>query len=279
VELPRVNVVIPPYIFESNGRVTPSGRRTRPIIATNQVVYYREVEFRSHGNPNPCGFRQRWLADRLLEISRVVGSSDIPFAFLAREHDGASKKFYIDKGCVPFLQRRDFVGLVTDHDGYVTSLRLSDIFFETYSPRDLADETARPSTGAADRVGEADQLEALRQQLSRLVAGIRQSVASAGTERGGINPLRSIPEDTDLLQMLTQRWHEQSGVCALCDRQIPLYSANRLLRISRDRTDSANSAYDWENTRLTHLACNLGKNDASTDDWSEYLAMIREQSQ
>ena len=66
------------------------------------------------------------------------------------------------------------------------------------------------------------------------------------------------------------------GMCALCNRPIPLKPENRLLKVSRDRTDSGNKAYEWQNTRLTHLACNLTKSDAPLDDWLGYLALIRQ---
>jgi len=75
--------------------------------------------------------------------------------------------------------------------------------------------------------------------------------------------------------MLNRLWREQKAQCALCGHPIPLKPKNRLLQISRDRTDSGNTTYDWRNTRLTHLACNLGKNDASLSEWQEYLAMVR----
>jgi hypothetical protein len=84
------------------------------------------------------------------------------------------------------------------------------------------------------------------------------------------------PEDSDLFQTPMQRWHEQRGLCPLCQKAISFRPANRLLQMSRDRTDSANKAYDWENTRLTHLACNLGKSDATLDEWHGYLAMLRQ---
>ena len=65
-------------------------------------------------------------------------------------------------------------------------------------------------------------------------------------------------------------------MCALCDRPIPLKPENPLLQMSRDRTDSANKVYDWQNTRLTHLACNLGKSDATVEEWRDYLALLRQ---
>jgi hypothetical protein len=116
----------------------------------------------------------------------------------------------------------------------------------------------------------------LRQEISRLVDGIKHDIAMAGTPRLGVNPLRLMPNDSDLFLTLIQRWNEQGGKCALCDRPIPLKPENKLLQISRDRTDSGNKAYDWQNTRLTHLACNLGKSDATHDEWQDYLALIRQ---
>jgi hypothetical protein len=113
----------------------------------------------------------------------------------------------------------------------------------------------------------------LRQELSRLVAMIKQDVARSGLPSSGVNPQRFLPNDSDVFLMLMERWNDQDGMCALCDRPIPLEPENRLLQMSRDRTDSANKAYDWHNTRLTHLACNLGKNDADLGDWMGYLAL------
>jgi hypothetical protein len=118
--------------------------------------------------------------------------------------------------------------------------------------------------------------KALRDEISRLVIGIKNDIAAAGTARTGVNPMRFMPNDSDLFSMLMQRWKAQDGMCALCDRPIPLKPENKLLQMSRDRTDSANKAYDWLNTRLTHLACNLGKSDATVDQWRGYLTLIRQ---
>jgi hypothetical protein len=116
----------------------------------------------------------------------------------------------------------------------------------------------------------------LRQELSRLVAMIKQDVARSGLPSTGANPQRFVPNDSDVFLMLMQRWNDQDGMCALCDRPIPLKPPNRLLQMSRDRTDSGNKAYEWQNTRLTHLACNLAKSDAPLADWLGYLALIRQ---
>ena len=116
---------------------------------------------------------------------------------------------------------------------------------------------------------------ALREEISRLVVLIKQDALAAGTTYIGVNPMRLMPNDSDVFSMLMQQWDTQDGICALCDRQIPLKPENKLLQMSRDRTDSANKAYDWRNTRLTHLACNLGKSDATVDQWRDYLTLIQ----
>ena len=115
---------------------------------------------------------------------------------------------------------------------------------------------------------------ALRAELTRLVNLIKADVGRAGTPRTGVNPARYM--DADIYLMLIERWRQQHGLCDLCDRPIPLKPENKLLQMSRDRTASPNKTYDWENTRLTHLACNLGKRDASMDEWREYLTLVRQ---
>jgi hypothetical protein len=64
----------------------------------------------------------------------------------------------------------------------------------------------------------------LREEVSRLVAGIKHDIAVAGMAKTGTNPLRFAPNDSDLFLMLMRRWDEQDGMCALCDRPIPLIS-------------------------------------------------------
>ena len=116
---------------------------------------------------------------------------------------------------------------------------------------------------------------ALRDEISRLVAMIKQDVAAVGAGRTGVNHMRFMPNDSDVFSMLMQRWEAQDGMCALCDRPISLKPENKLLQISRDRIDSGNKTYDWQNTRFTHLACNLGKGDATVEQWRDYLTLIR----
>jgi hypothetical protein len=115
----------------------------------------------------------------------------------------------------------------------------------------------------------------LREELTRLVELIKQDVARATAARTGVYPVRNLPNDSDIFTMLLERWKQQEGICTLCDRPIPLKPPNKLFQMSRDRTVSANKTYAWENTRLTHLACNLGKSDATLAEWQDYLTLIR----
>jgi hypothetical protein len=120
-----------------------------------------------------------------------------------------------------------------------------------------------------------DHNAALRVELTRLVNLIKADVAKAGTPRVGVNPPRY--NDGEIYVVLMERWREQHGMCDLCERPIPLKPKNKLLQMSRDRTASQNKTYDWENTRLTHLACNLGKSDATIEQWHDYLSLVREE--
>jgi hypothetical protein len=51
---------------------------------------------------------------------------------------------------------------------------------------------------------------------------------------------------------------------------------NRLFQPSPDRIDSSLGDYGPDNLRLAHLACNLGKNAASVDEFQEWLEMMRQ---
>lgn len=115
-------------------------------------------------------------------------------------------------------------------------------------------------------------------EIARALRLAENRVALAGTERTGQNPPRFMPNSTDTHALLKQRWREQNGICALCQRVIPLRAENKLLRMSLDRMDSMNKNYDCQNTRFTHLACNLGKSDATIEEWDAYLDMIRQTS-
>lgn len=118
----------------------------------------------------------------------------------------------------------------------------------------------------------------LRRELSRLADLIQHDIARALTERGGTNPLRTGGNYSDVFAMLSRRWNEQRGCCMLCGAPIPLITANKLLKMSRDRIDSANKAYEIGNVQITHYGCNLAKSDATMDEWQAFRAMLGQQA-
>lgn len=115
----------------------------------------------------------------------------------------------------------------------------------------------------------------LDKEILRLIALINQDVDRSGDERTGNYPLRSGLNNRQLYQVLIAKWREQQGLCALCGGIIPLHPVNRLFQMSRDRVDSAVKVYDASNLQITHLGCNLAKNDTTLTEWEEFLGMIR----
>jgi hypothetical protein len=47
-----------------------------------------------------------------------------------------------------------------------------------------------------------------------------------------------------------------------------------MLQCSPDRIDSNNPSYSGDNLQITHLACNLGKNDCTSEEFEEWLQLI-----
>lgn len=118
----------------------------------------------------------------------------------------------------------------------------------------------------------------LNREISRIASGIRDRVAASGRDRSGIHPRRILREAGKLNDTLKQIWHEQNGICPLCDKMIPLCTDNKLLRMSPDRTDSTNKIYDdIESVRITHFSCNMAKSDGNISNFKEWLNMIRSQ--
>lgn len=56
---------------------------------------------------------------------------------------------------------------------------------------------------------------------------------------------------------------------------VQLGTQNYLLQTSPDRTDSQDTAYSKENTRITHLGCNLAKNKVTLAEFEDSLAVVR----
>jgi len=87
-------------------------------------------------------------------------------------------------------------------------------------------------------------------------------------------PGRTLPVGTDLVALLHKKWLEQNQRCALCDQLVRLDTEKKLLQCSPDRKDSKNPSYGDDNLQITHLACNLAKNDGTTEDFEEWLELV-----
>jgi hypothetical protein len=88
-------------------------------------------------------------------------------------------------------------------------------------------------------------------------------------------PERTAPED--LVPNIHALLQALPLVCYLCGGVMQIRPKNRLLQPSPDRVDSSIGDYGPENLRLAHLACNLGKNAASVEEFKEWLGLLRDE--
>jgi hypothetical protein len=114
--------------------------------------------------------------------------------------------------------------------------------------------------------------DGLERQLNRMLALLVNRAQSGGKPSLRIAPIREVHLTKNDLRAL---WKRQSGICALCDKQIPVKTSNFLMQVSADRIDSGVPIYNLENTQLAHLGCNYGKNSASVVQFGEWMSMIR----
>lgn len=123
----------------------------------------------------------------------------------------------------------------------------------------------------------ADKL--VKQEAARLATLIEERVKAGGTASLRTAPVRTAPNLSDLIALLTRKWTDgQRGRCALCEGPL-VPSATGMLKPSADRIDSANPGYDDANVQITHLACNLAKNQYGAEDFANWLAIVRQQDE
>jgi hypothetical protein len=104
-------------------------------------------------------------------------------------------------------------------------------------------------------------------------SGLLERARRGGTESVRVNPVRLV--DSDIQILLGKKWQEQHSCCALCDGELIIGGSNRLLQASADRIDSEVPSYDARNVHITHLGCNLAKNDVSLQDFDAWLQVVR----
>ncbi len=126
------------------------------------------------------------------------------------------------------------------------------------------------------RASFTDVPKSVRQQATRMASRIIDRVKKGGLERIVVNPLRTAPNFSDLYSMLVKKWlTDQHELCALCGGPLVSEIDNEMLQPSADRIDSKNGAYDEENVQITHLACNLAKNQYGQEHFEEWLVVLR----
>jgi hypothetical protein len=114
---------------------------------------------------------------------------------------------------------------------------------------------------------------AIRKEIGRLASLLIERAKRGGTESLRINPARLL--DSDIQILLANKWREQKGCCPLCDGALAIGGTNKLLQASADRINSELPSYDAKNLHITHLACNLAKNDVPMSEFAEWLAVVR----
>lgn len=114
---------------------------------------------------------------------------------------------------------------------------------------------------------------AIRKEIGRMATILLDRAKRGGTESVTINPARLV--DSDIQILLGKKWQEQNGRCALCTGALITDGSNKLLQASPDRVSSELPSYDVSNVQITHLGCNLAKNDVPMEEFAEWLNVVR----
>jgi hypothetical protein len=110
-------------------------------------------------------------------------------------------------------------------------------------------------------------------EARRIANLIFARVSISGETMRRTAPERTAPDD--LVPNVHELLQAKPLVCYLCGSIMEIKPKNRLLQPSPDRVDSSIGDYGPDNLRLAHLACNLGKNAASVEEFGEWLGQLR----
>lgn len=113
-EVPIIQITIPAY----------PGRETCPFLYRNPrtiMTWFRVDELRERRNP--ATNRQDWIISRLVEIYEALGSRQIPWVF---QDENGLRRF--DRGAAKYLYNNNLIEYVTNRDGYITHVQLTDKF-------------------------------------------------------------------------------------------------------------------------------------------------------
>jgi hypothetical protein len=134
-------------------------------------------------------------------------------------------------------------------------------------------EVVLATSATRDRIREIRENVSLSSALARMQTLIQGRLGPSRSVWQQTPP-RSLPAGTNLTFLLQDKLEEQKNLCALCGKPMRLDTTKKLLQCSPDRIVSTNPSYGADNLQITHLACNLAKNDGSTEDFEEWLELI-----
>jgi hypothetical protein len=113
----------------------------------------------------------------------------------------------------------------------------------------------------------------LNEEAVRIAGLVNSRVTASGTIFQGKRPDRNAP--INFVLQVAELLKATPLTCALCDGLMYLKPANKLLQPSPDRIDSKVGDYGPDNFQLVHLACNLGKNNATESQFDEWLQIVK----
>ena len=129
---------------------------------------------------------------------------------------------------------------------------------------DLEVDPVEFEVSIADEIGLAAQARTtnrVQRWAKRLADAVAQRCRGSRTGSVVLRPGFETNE-TDLCLIINKLFFEQGERCRLCGGPLDLSEPpNRLAQPSTDRIDSSVKVYDRTNLQITHLACNLGKNE------------------
>lgn len=134
-------------------------------------------------------------------------------------------------------------------------------------------EVVSKASGTRDMIRDLRESPNLNSAITRM-QGLIQGRLGPERQVRVTRPERRVPTGTDLTRLLYDKLDEQKNLCALCGKLMSFDTTKKLLQVSPDRKVSSVPSYGSDNLQITHLACNLAKNDDTTEDFEEWLQLI-----
>jgi hypothetical protein len=252
------------YVGTTNPETTPNpnhrGRLiSAAVIQPNQVLETRRII------PSDVWKQSvvRWGADRWSHAMAIIQAADVIEPF-PRAHDVVPKAY---SGLGKYANRGSVVEALGEERTAAMAIDVEEISLN------LSPDVRQYLTMARAIAPEIDRR--IKQEACRMAILIQERVTSGGEVTSRLNPLRYAPNLSELTTTLTHKWIEKRDTCKLCGGRLVAGTSNKMLQPSADRIDSENPHYNDENVQITHLACNWAKNKYSSDEFFEWLDVVR----